>query len=271
MQTLVTIQISRINQIFVHTESSVSSRPSLKRLSQLRFLSNYLCPSHLLFTLFLMTTTFLAPPSLAQPSSLLGPSCNGDRSRVFPIEKLSQEGTPWCWAITSAIVMMHHDKDLSPCQLVSKELQDSTGEQVDCCNAEGNEYDKCLIQAPISKVLTDNNFGFKYEKILDPKTDLSYTSISEQLCKNGPFISTVTAPRIRHAVVVYGYAIDDDEDDPAKQLQVFVHDSQEEWPPSVNYEYFLEAGTLDHKAKHVSFCHPKTDTSSATDTRCPSD
>jgi hypothetical protein len=168
---------------------------------------------------------------------------------------LSQEDTPWCWAVTSAIVMAQHNKHLRPCELVSLRLINSQGEHVDCCDAGGVNYGKCLIRNSISQTLESNSFKFKYEAISDLHNDLSYRNISEQLCSNGPFISTITAPKIRHAIVVYGYFIDDDADDPADRLQVFVHDSQEEWPPSVNHDFFLEVGALKHAARHLSFCN----------------
>ena len=210
-----------------------------------------------LFILFQGITTFLTPLLLAQTSPELGPSCQNESSKLFSIEKLSQEDTSWCWAITSDIVMAHHNKDLRPCELVSLRLVNSQGEHVDCCDAGGVNYGKCLIRNSISKTLQDNSFKFKYEAISDSNlhNNLSYRNISEQLCSNGPFISTITAKNIGHAIVVYGYFIDDDADDPASQLQVFVHDSQEEWPLSVNHDFFLEAGALKHAAKHLSFCN----------------
>lgn len=237
--------------------------PNLRMPSLWSHLSNRYCTC-IVFILFVGTTTFPLSPGFAQTSSLLGSSCQNESIKVFPITKWSQEDTPWCWAVTSAIVMAHHNKDLRPCEIVGLKLINSQGEHVDCCDAAGANYGKCLIRNSIGAALKDNSFKYRYEAISDPPTNLSYRNVSEQLCSNGPFISTITASNIRHAIVVYGYFIDDDANDPSEQLQVFVHDSQEEWPLSVNYDFFLEAGALKHAARHFSFCNNAGN-------NCPSD
>jgi len=253
-----TIRARKTYRLIFLSQVRIIFWPCLKRSSRRKLLSLH-CNLFIIFMIFQIITTFLTPPIFAQPSSELGPSCENKPSREFPIEKLSQEDTPWCWAVTSAIVMAQHNKHLRPCDLVSLRLINSEGEFVDCCDAGGVNYDKCLIRSSISKTLEDNSFKFDYKPISnrdDRDKDLSYRNISEQLCSNGPFISTISAPKIKHAIVVYGYFIDDGADDPADKWQVLVHDSQEEsQPPFVNHDSFLEAGRLEHTGRHFSFCN----------------
>ncbi|MBX3330597.1 MAG: hypothetical protein KF722_09365 [Nitrospira sp.] len=246
-----TTRAHRTNQLFSFPQARIISCPNLQIPSHKKILSRMCGLCCILFIAFEAIATLLVLPVSAQPSSPLGSSCQGNPYRKLSIEKWSQGDTPWCWATTAAIAMHYHGEPLVPCKVVTKEV----GGTENCCDSVLTPDSQCLIGGRVSDALKHFNFTSDYKSLAnsDLAEELSFSRISEQLCSNGPFISQIEGPSTFHAIVVYGYAVFDDLDDPHR-LQVSVHDPQEEWPPFVTYDFFLDIDAFSHTGRYYSIC-----------------
>ena len=92
---------------------------------------------------------------------------------------IAQKTTSWCWAASAETVMASHEREITQCQGVNQVL-----DRVDCCVGENDQPpSECEENGWPYEVFNKNDFDWEW--VDGP---LNETTISGQLCGNGPFI-----------------------------------------------------------------------------------
>lgn len=190
------------------------------------------------------------PPSL-------GTSCK-DFALELPIFRWTQEEGPWCWATAAATVMAFHGVTYAPCFVVDAVFRDEQQlpNGVDCCDKAQRIIwqNGCLRPGRAGAAFHSFRFDYEYRPTNESTPPMTYSEVTEELCNDRPFISTLQTPEsiTAHTATVYGYVVD-----AQGENQLYVHDPQDDSPTPwiVPYkEFFVSNPYYTHIGDYISIC-----------------